>query len=133
MDGISAAQVRIARPTDNLTAVTDFYHLALGMPIIGSFNEHDGYDGIMLGIKGANIHLEFTQHADGSPCPAPSLDNLLVLYYATQAEFDSAVTLIESYGHKPVAPENEYWLDKGLTYEDPDGWRVVLFNGLYSN
>jgi catechol 2,3-dioxygenase-like lactoylglutathione lyase family enzyme len=132
VDGISAAQVRIARPTDNLKAVTQFYHKALGMPIIGSFNEHDGYDGVMLGIKGANIHLEFTQHANGSPCPAPSLDNLLVLYYATQTEFDAAVTLIESFGHVPVAPENDYWLDKGLTYEDPDGWRVVLFNGLYS-
>ena len=132
MDGISAAQVCIARPTDNLKAVTEFYHNALGMPIIGSFNEHDGYDGIMLGIKGANIHLEFTQHKHGSPCPAPSLDNLLVLYYATSAEFDAAVALIESFGHIPVAPENEYWLDKGLTYEDPDGWRVVLFNGLYS-
>lgn len=132
MDGISAAQVRIARPTDNLKAVIEFYHKALGMPIIGSFAGHGGYDGVMLGIKGANIHLEFTQHENGSPCPAPTLDNLLVLYYATQADYDAAVALIESYGHTHVAPENEYWLGKGLTYEDPDEWRVVLFNGLYS-
>ena len=132
MNGISAAQVRIARPTDKLKEVTEFYHLALGMPIIGAFSDHDGYDGIMLGIKGANIHLEFTQHTHGSPCPAPSLDNLLVLYYATTAEYNNAVALIESFGHKAVAPENDYWIDKSLTYEDPDGWRVVFFNGLYS-
>ncbi len=130
---IAAAQVRIARPTDKLKQVTEFYNIALAMPIIGSFSAHDGYDGIMLGIKGANIHLEFTQHINGSPCPAPSLDNLLVLYYATQEEYQAAVALIESHGHHPVAPENDYWIDKGLTYEDPDGWRVVLFNGLYSN
>ncbi len=130
---IAAAQVRIARPTDKLKQVTEFYNMALGMPIIGSFSGHDGYDGIMLGIKGANIHLEFTQHINGSPCPAPSLDNLLVIYYATEEEYNAAVELIESHGHQPVAPENEYWLGKGLIYEDPDGWRVVLFNGLYSN
>ena len=130
---IAAAQVRIARPTDKLKQVTEFYNVALAMPIIGSFSDHDGYDGFMLGIKGANIHLEFTQHINGSPCPATSLDNLLVLYYTTQEEYQAAVALIESHGHHPVAPENDYWIDKGLTYEDPDGWRVVLFNGLYSN
>lgn len=129
---IAAAQVRIARPTDKLKQVKEFYNIALGMPIIGSFSDHNGYDGVMLGINGANIHLEFTQHVHESPCPAPSLDNLLVLYYVTEAEFNTAVHLIESHGHHPVAPENDYWIDKGLTYEDPDGWRIVLFNGLYS-
>ena len=130
---IAAAQVRIARPTDKLKEVTEFYNVALAMPIIGSFAGHNGYNGVMLGIKGANIHLEFTQHVHGSPCPAPSLDNLLVLHYASQDEYNAAVAFIESHGHQPVAPENEYWLGKGLTYQDPDGWRVVLFNGLYSN
>jgi hypothetical protein len=28
-------------------------------------------------------------------------------------------------GHDPVEPENPYWRDD-LTFEDPDGWRVVL-------
>jgi hypothetical protein len=25
-----------------------------------------------------------------------------------------------------VAPENPYWNGRGPTFEDPDGWRVVL-------
>ncbi len=28
--------------------------------------------------------------------------------------------------HRPVEPENPYWIDKGVAYADPDGWRVVL-------
>lgn len=34
----------------------------------------------MLGLPDKSVHLEFTQFVDGSPCPPPSLDNLLVLY-----------------------------------------------------
>jgi hypothetical protein len=26
----------------------------------------------------------------------------------------------------PVAPANPYWAEHGLTFEDPDGFRVVL-------
>ena len=27
--------------------------------------------------------------------------------------------------HESVAPENPYWAEEGLTFEDPDGWRVI--------
>ena len=33
---------------------------------------------------------------------------------------------MEGLGHKEVEPENLYWRGRALTYEDPDGWRVVL-------
>jgi len=29
-------------------------------------------------------------------------------------------------GTDPVAPANPYWAEHGLTFEDPDGLRVVL-------
>lgn len=128
---MKAAQVRIARPTDKLKQIVEFYNKALGMPIIGAFTGHNGYDGVMLGIHGSTTHLEFTQHVDGSPCPAPTKDNLLVLYYATDEEHTGAVNLIESYGHKAVKPENPYWGNTSFTYEDPYGWRVVLVNGVF--
>ncbi|MGD1946746.1 MAG: hypothetical protein ACFB0A_10925 [Croceivirga sp.] len=35
-------------------------------------------------------------------------------------------------GIKPVEPENPYWKGKSQTYEDPDKWRIVLFNGIYN-
>jgi hypothetical protein len=31
-------------------------------------------------------------------------------------------------GYSPVEPENPYWSGKSVTFEDPDGWRVVLCN-----
>jgi catechol 2,3-dioxygenase-like lactoylglutathione lyase family enzyme len=124
--GAHVAQVRIARPTDRLEKVVAFYREGLGLRELFRFADHDAYDGVMLGLPGATYHLEFTQHAMGSPCPAPSADNLLVLYIPDAAEWAALRARLERLGHQPVDPENPYWLDKSVTFEDPDGWRVVL-------
>lgn len=121
-------QFRVARPTDQLDKVVEFYTKGLGLKVIGSFNEHDGYDGVMLGLPGFGYHLEFTQHKDGSPCPAPTEDNLLVFYIPDKGARDRIAGNLEEMGHLPVEPENPYWGRSGITFEDPDGWRVVLQN-----
>jgi len=121
-------QVRIARPTDRLEEVVAFYRDGLGLPEIARFENHDGYDGVMLGLPGKTYHLEFTQHASGSPCPAPSADNLLVLYIPDAKELAILLESLERQGHEPVEPENPYWVHDSVTFEDPDGWRVVLCN-----
>ena len=124
--GISVAQVRIARPTDRLEAVVAFYRDGLGLPLLEEFRDHAGYEGVMLGLPGRDYHLEFTRHRDGSPGPAPSRDNLLVLYIPEPTSLAEARRRLEERGHAPVEPENPYWRDKAWTYEDPDGWRLVL-------
>jgi predicted enzyme related to lactoylglutathione lyase len=122
-------QVRVARPTDKLEQVVMFYQHALGLPIIGRFDGHAGYSGVMLAIPDTQMHLEFTHADEGSPCPAPSEDNLLVLYFAHHAEYLEALDRMESAGCSSVHPENPYWLGKSQTFEDPDGWRIVLYDG----
>ena len=62
-EGLPVVQVRIARPTDRLAEVVRFYRDALGLPQVGSFEGHAGYDGVMLGLPGRDYHLEFTSHA----------------------------------------------------------------------
>jgi catechol 2,3-dioxygenase-like lactoylglutathione lyase family enzyme len=105
-----------------------FYCEGLGLEKIGSFEDHDGYSGVMLGLPGKPYHLEFTEHAAGSPCPAPTKDNLLVFYIPDSNAVKRIAERLASLGHTPVPPENPYWKEKGLTIEDPDGWRVVLMN-----
>jgi len=129
---MKAAQIRIARPTDKLKELIQFYQQGLGLNIIGSFEGHDGYDGVMLGMPDASIHLEFTQHVNGSPCPAPTRDNLLVFYFETNEAYQAAVNQLKQGGAKEVEPENGYWIGKSTSFEDPDGWGVVLFNGLFA-
>jgi catechol 2,3-dioxygenase-like lactoylglutathione lyase family enzyme len=128
VDGSPVAQVRIARPTDRLAEVVRFYRDALGLEQISSFESHAGYYGVMLALPGRSDHLEFTHHENGSPCPAPSKDNLLVFYVEEDAEIRGMAARLQRHGHEPVEPENPYWVQKGLTFEDPDGWRVVLMH-----
>lgn len=127
---LPAVQVRVARPTDRLAEVVRFYHDGLGLAIIDSFHGqgHAGYAGVMLGLPGHEYHLEFTQHEHGSPCPAPTRDNLLVFYIPDRQAIDRLVARMAELGHSPVPPENPYWAERGITFEDPDGWRVVLMN-----
>ena len=124
---LPVAQVRVARPTDKLEQTVEFYRGCLGLEELYRFSGHAGYDGVMLGLPDASYHLEFTSHVDGSPCPAPTADNLLVLYCTGEAAMYTVVERLGDAGHEPVPPENPYWTENGgLTFEDPDGWRVVL-------
>jgi catechol 2,3-dioxygenase-like lactoylglutathione lyase family enzyme len=125
MNAADVTAVRFARPTDGLPDVLRFYEDGLGLERIDSFEDHAGYSGVMLGLPGEEVHLELTTHAEGSPCPAPTRDNLLVLYLTSRAAIAGVEERMRALGHEPVEAENPYWNDD-LTFEDPDGWRVVL-------
>ncbi|MBS3680672.1 VOC family protein [Ornithinibacillus massiliensis] len=124
----TAVQVRIARPTDKFDEVIRFYEQGLGLQRITEFEGHRGYTGGIIGIPDASYHLEFTKHVDGSPCPAPTKDNLLVFYIPNQAEILVLKNRLEQMGYPEVEPENLYWKERGVTIEDPDGFRIVLMN-----
>jgi hypothetical protein len=125
MNAADVAAVRFARPTDKLADVLRFYEDGVGLERIDSFEDHAGYSGVMLGLPGEEVHLELTTHAEGSPGPAPTRDNLLVLYLTDRDAIAAIDARMRALGHAPVEPENPYWRDD-LTFEDPDGWRVVL-------
>ena len=125
---LPVVQFRVARPTDRLDEVVRFYRDGLGLEVIGSFEGHAGYAGVMLGLPGRQYHLEFTSHVEGSPCPAPTKDNLLVFYIPDREAVERLTEHLARMGYFPVEPENPYWREKGQTFEDPDGWRVVLMN-----
>ena len=72
--------LRVARPTDHLDEVLRFYTEGLGLTVLGSFEDHDGFDGVILGLAGAPYHLEFTRKRGHIAGRAPTEDNLLVFY-----------------------------------------------------
>ena len=72
--------LRVARPTDRLDEVLRFYTDGLGLIRLGAFEDHDGFDGVMLGVPGSSYHLEFTRKRGHVAGRAPTEDNLLVFY-----------------------------------------------------
>jgi catechol 2,3-dioxygenase-like lactoylglutathione lyase family enzyme len=124
--------LRIARPTDRLAEVARFYTEGLGFSRLSSFENHDGFDGVILGHPSAPWHLEFTHHRGTAVGRAPTQDNLLAFYLPEPDDFEAAVTRLEAFGVSPVPSYNPWWDARGKTYEDPDGYRVVLENSEWS-
>ncbi|MGP4691850.1 VOC family protein [Agrobacterium cavarae] len=118
--------VRVARPSDNLDALRQFYCGGLGLELLGEFAGHDGFDGIMVGQRGVPYHFEFTKKAGHPVGRAPTEDNLIVFYIPDQTEWSTSIARMVSAGFAPVPSFNPYWDRNGKTFEDPDGYRVVL-------
>jgi catechol 2,3-dioxygenase-like lactoylglutathione lyase family enzyme len=115
-------QLRVARHTERLDELVAFYRDGMGLKEIGGFRDHDGYDGVFLEIPGTEAHLELTAGGEhGAPVPHP--ESLLVLYLGSEEAVRSVAGRL---GTDPVAPANPYWAEHGLTFEDPDGFSVVL-------
>lgn len=124
--------MRIARPTDRMDEIVRFYRDGLNFEVLGSFEDHDGFDGVMLGQPGQQYHLEFTTKRGHSVGRAPTLDNLLVFYLPDIDQWKAAIERMRSCGYEPVESFNPYWDKQGKTFEDADGYRVVLQNANWS-
>jgi catechol 2,3-dioxygenase-like lactoylglutathione lyase family enzyme len=118
--------LRIARPTDDIERLLPFYCDGLGLSVLGRFTDHDGFDGVMVGREAAPYHLEFTHSRSHTVGRAPTPDNLLVFYLPERRVWEAAVARLRGAGFEPVVAFNPYWDRLGATFEDPDGYRVVL-------
>jgi catechol 2,3-dioxygenase-like lactoylglutathione lyase family enzyme len=115
-------QLRVARHTERLQELVAFYRDGIGLTEIGGFRDHAGYDGVFLAVPGADAHLELTA-GGGHGAPAPHPESLLVFYLGD----DEGVQMVSArLGVDPVPPANLYWAEHGVTFQDPDGFRVVL-------
>lgn len=124
--------LRVARPTNDLAALLAFYRDGLGLEVLYEFEDHDGFDGIILGKRGAPYHLEFTRTEGHDAGSAPTQDNLLVFYVPNPCEWQAAVTRMQAAGYNAMPSFNAYWDKHGRTFEDPDGYRVVIQQGVWN-
>jgi catechol 2,3-dioxygenase-like lactoylglutathione lyase family enzyme len=123
-----APVLRIARPSRSLHATSGFYTRALGFEVLEKFTDHAGLDGVILGRADWPYHLELTHEAARSIRPRPTEEDMLVFYLPDRAQWESAIRRIRDTGAHPVRSHNPYWDQHGLTFEDPDGYRIVIAN-----
>jgi catechol 2,3-dioxygenase-like lactoylglutathione lyase family enzyme len=125
---MAAPILRVARPSDDPNGLLRFYCDGLGLTVLCRFEDHAGFDGIMLGREGAPYHFEFTKRRGHVEGRASTADDLLVFYYPDCADWHAAIRRMQNAGFAPVRSTNPYWDWEGVTFEDPDGYRVVLQN-----
>lgn len=125
------AHFRVARPTDRLEEIASLYERGLGFARLAEFADHEGFDGVVLGHAQLGYQIEFTAQRGHRVGQAPTRDNLLVFYFTDNEAWKGRCAQMEIAGFRKVASYNPYWDRQGVTFEDPDGYRVVLQNSLW--
>ena len=118
-------EFRYARHTQKIESLIYFYTSVLNFEILGKFENHDGYDGVFLGIKGENWHLEFTQNEE-KPQSHFDEDDALVFYTKTQESYDEILENLKKFEVPLLEPKNPYWRDKGVCFEDCDHYKIII-------
>jgi hypothetical protein len=119
-------KLRVARATNDLKKISKMYAEGLNFQILASFQNHAGFDGVMLGRAGSDYHLEFTQEHNHQAPLSHSQESLIVLYLGDQQTNENYKNQMLNAGFKLVKAHNPYWDLHGVTLEDFEGYRIVL-------
>jgi hypothetical protein len=80
-------QLRIARPVSSLERSVAMYCSGLDLAEIGRFENHEGFDGAMLGKPELPYHFEFTYCRTHPVAPSPTPEDLIVVYLPNPIEW----------------------------------------------
>jgi len=118
---------RAARHTNDLGKVTDFYTNILNLDLLGDFKNHNKYNGVFIGQKNSNWHLEFTtldeqtnHHFDD--------DDIFVFYPLNENEYADILQRIAEHNITIHSSQNPYWNENGIMIKDPDGYNIIISN-----
>lgn len=118
---------RFARHTNDLAKLKTFYTNILGFEVLGSFENHDNYNGIFIGKPNLNWHLEFTQ-SNEQAIHIFDENDALVFYPETIEEYERLIFKIRLENISFVTSKNPYWNENGRMILDPDGYRIIISN-----
>lgn len=122
---------RIAQPTLDLEKTCAMYATGLGLTVLARFEDHAGFDGVVLGDVAQCYQLEFTTRRHASVAPTPTPEDLLVFYVPDRVEWEAASARMIAAGFRRVASTNPYWEVAGHTFEDDERRRIVLQNAAW--
>lgn len=116
---------RYAKHTTDLIKIEKFYTEIVGLEKLGSFENHDNYNGLFLGYSNSDWHLEFTTSPD-LPKSNFDEDDILVFYVNSSIELDKIKERLKLNGIPLETPKNPYWKENGIMISDPDNYKVVF-------
>jgi hypothetical protein len=124
---LQSSHVRIARPSRDLQQAERFWVQGADMTVLyrADSDGEGGHALLMVGWPHAAWHLELVGDPVGETPPAPTDEDLLVLYLDMPVP-DALIERMTHAGGKVVPARNPYWDRWGVTILDPDGYRLVL-------
>lgn len=127
----SLVKLRISRPTNHLQELITFYADGLGFEVLDRFDSQQGWDGVILGHRDWPYQFEYTSRRDDSVVPpSPTPEHFIVFCIPDDTEWQNRLKALYDIGYRQVTPPQLY-ADPGhcATFEDPDGYRLVLYRG----
>jgi len=124
---LQSSHLRIARPSRDLEQAERFWVHGAGMTVLyrADSEGEGGHALLMVGWPQAAWHLELVGDPNGETPPAPTEEDLLVLYLGMPVP-DALIGRMAHAGGKVVPARNPYWDRWGVTIMDPDRYRLVL-------
>ena len=117
--------LRVARHTNNLKKIENFYLNILGFERMGGFQNHNNYDGVFIGKTGLDWHFEFTQSETKADHKFDE-DDIIVLYPDTIRKYNMLLESLLENDIPGITAINPYWNENGQMFQDPDGYRIVV-------
>ncbi|MCV9933763.1 VOC family protein [Flavobacterium sp. LS1R47] len=117
--------LRVARHTNDLKKLINFYIDILGFERLGGFENHNNYDGAFIGKPNLDWHFEFTKSNDKANHTSDE-DDALVLYPETILEYNRLVINVLNNDMLFIKAKNPYWNENGKMFLDPDGFRIII-------
>ena len=99
--------LRIGRPVSDLERSAATYRKGLGLVELGRFQDHEGFDGVMLGRPGWKWHFELTYCRPHPMVPTPTPEDLVVLYVPDRGEWERSCAAMLEAGFDEV--ETRVW------------------------
>lgn len=117
--------LRVARHTNNLNKIENFYVDILGFERLGGFQNHNNYDGVFIGKPDSDWHFEFTQSKTKADHKFDE-DDIIVIYPDTITKYNKLLESLLENDIKKITAINPYWNENGQMFLDPDGYRIVI-------
>jgi len=119
------------RPAASFDKIITFYQQGLGFNLLSKKkNEVVLHNGGLC----KNFYLRFYLSQDAADqVQSPSEDYLIVFYISEQAEWESYINRMLEAGFQPVTALNPYWDQKGKTFVDVTGHRIVFQKANFGN
>ena len=119
-------RLRVARPTFDVDRAVNFWSQVVGLEILSHFENHDGYDGVIMGYPNTEWEIEVTRHSSGLPLPTPTEEDIIALYVGIGAA-DEIIKRLLLAGYPQIKHSNPYWESAGASvHVDPDGYAFVI-------
>ena len=117
--------LRVARHTNDLERIENFYVDILGFERLGGFQNHNNYDGVFIGKSGLDWHFEFTQSQSEAKHTFDEED-VIVLYPKTISDYNELENKLIRNNISIIPAINPFWNQNGKMIQDPDGYRIVI-------